>query len=544
MSLAAPSLVCRSIAPARLIVASRPCPRLLEQTKDGQARRQGNNFSTYQRPRTPQGTWRLSSRTARQSRSFHSSSPKLAVKDPYSTLGVGKSASASEIKKAYYGLAKKYHPDTNKEPSAKERFADAQAAYELLSDPKKKEAFDTYGSAAFDQGGGFNPGGPGAGGDPFGGAGGFRGGFGGAQGFPGADFNFEDLFSAFAGGQARGRGGRSRAGFTEEVLVGDNIEVQSNISFMDAAKGVRKDVHITPLVQCKSCSGSGLKKGAAKSSCTSCDGTGTRVHFMQGGFQMASTCGTCGGQGTVTPRGSECGTCKGDGAVRERRTVTVDIPGGVEDGMRLRVSGEGDAAATGQAASKARSQNGDLYVFIRVAPDSKFSRSGSDILYTATVPLTTAILGGEITVPTLDKDVRVRVGTGTNTGDRVTLSGMGMKKLSSRRGGQGDLRVEFKVQMPKYLSSNQRTIVEMLADEMGDKSAKRIMNLGKTTQSTSSSSDTPTEDDKHKNEGFLKSAWHKLTHQHDNPNEQAKPEKAADQSDPEDSNKKKASGSS
>ena len=446
--------------------------------------------------------------------SFHASRPQLAVRDPYATLGVGKSASASEIKKAYYGLAKKYHPDTNKEPSAKERFADAQSAYEILNDPKKKEAFDQYGSAAFDQSGGFNPGAGGPGGDPFGGRGGFGAGFG---GFGGADINFEDLFNAFGGGGARrgrsGKGGNSP--FQEEILVGENIEVQTNISFMDAAKGIRKDIHITPLAQCKTCTGSGMKKGVSKSSCQACQGTGTRVHFMQGGFQMASTCGTCGGQGTTTPRGGECGTCRGDGAVRERRTVSVDIPGGVEDGMRLRVSGEGDAAATGQAASaKARSSNGDLYVFIRVAPDSKFSRSGSDILYTATVPLTTAILGGEIRVPTLDNEVKVRVGTGTSSGDRVTLSGMGMKKLSGRRSGNGDLKVEFKVQMPKYLSANQRTIVEMLAEEMNDKTAKRVMNLGK-DQNASPSADGQSEADKHKNEGFLKSAWHRFTHQHD-----------------------------
>lgn len=473
------------------------------------------------------------------------------MKDPYAALGVGKNASSSEIKKAYYGLAKKYHPDTNKDASAKEKFADAQSAYETLSDPKKKEAYDTYGSAAFDQNGGFNPG---AGADPFGGAGGFRAGFGGAgfggAGFGGqgsADFNFEDLFSAFTGGQTRGRARRGPTGFAEEILVGENIEVQTNISFMDAAKGVRKDVHITPLVQCKTCSGSGLKKGISKKACPSCEGTGTRVHFMQGGFQMASTCGTCGGAGITTPKGGSCGTCHGDGAVRERRTVTVEIPGGVEDGMRLRVAGEGDAAQTGQSANaSARSSNGDLYVFIRVAPDSKFSRNGSDILYTATIPLTTAILGGEITVPTLESDVRVRVGTGTSTGDRITLSGMGMKKLGSRRGGQGDLRVEFKVQMPKYLSTNQRTIVEMLADEMGDKSAKRIMNLGKQTSSTTTTEGSQDEADKHKNEGFLKSAWHKLTHQHESENDQ-KPPTASDSSSAQDQPQdepKKASGSS
>lgn len=264
---------------------------------------------------------------------------------------------------------------------------------------------------------------------------------------------------------------------------------------------------------------------------------------------MASTCGSCGGQGTTTPRGGECGTCKGDGATRERRTVTVDIPGGVEDGMRLRVSGEGDAAATGHAASpKARSTNGDLYVFIRVAPDSKFSRSGSDILYTASIPLTTAILGGEIKVPTLDADVKVRVATGTSTGDRMTLSGMGMKKLSNRRSGNGDLKVEFKVQMPKYLSANQRTIVEMLADEMGDKNAKRVMNLGRDqTQSAGQPADSAeSEVGQHKDEGFLKSAWHKFTHQHDDPNKHEQQSSTSNQQSndqQQDEPPKKASGS-
>ena len=179
------------------------------------------------------------------------------------------------------------------------------------------------------------------------------------------------------------------------------------------------------------------------------------------------------------PRGSECSSCSGNGVVRQRKTVRVEIPGGVEDGMRLQVSGEGDAAPTGLSSNpNARSAPGDLFVFIRVAPDSRFSRNGADVLYTATIPLTTAVLGGEVQVPTLDGDVKVRVGTGTGTGDKVTLGGMGMKRLG-RRSTTGDLRVEFKVGMPKYLTANQRTILEMLADEMGDKSAKRVMNVGK-----------------------------------------------------------------
>lgn len=433
-------------------------------------------------------------------RAFHASARSLAQKDPYKALGVDKSASSSEIKKAYYGLAKKFHPDTNKDASAKEKFGDIQSAYEILSDPKKKEQFDQFGAAGFD------PSGAPGGGDPFGGAGNPFHGFGGQGGFGGAGgFNFDDIFSAFTGGQGSPfgrRGGRNP--FQEEILVGDNIEVQAGISFMEAAKGTAKTITITPLVSCGTCSGSGLKSGTKRTECRACNGTGTRVHFMNGGFQMASTCGSCGGSGTTVPKGSECRPCSGNGVVRERKTITVDIPAGIEDGMRLRVDGAGDAPVTGKTADpNARSQKGDLYVFIRVAPDSKFKRAGSDILYTANIPITTAMLGGEVTIPTLDGQVNVKVATGTNTGDRMTMSGMGMKKLSGRR-GSGDLKVEFRVNMPKYLSANQRTLMEMLAEEMGDKTAKRIMNVSRGSTTT----DDP---ESHKNEGILKSIWHTLT---------------------------------
>ena len=390
-----------------------------------------------------------------------------------------KNASSSDIKKAYYSLAKKYHPDTNKDAGAKDSFVESQTAYEMLSDTKKNEAWDQYGAAAFDQGAGFDPSGAASGGGgPFGGGTG-PGGFGGfsSAGFNGADINFvEDLFSGFTGGR-KGRGSR-QSPFQEEVLVGQNIEVQTNISFMDAAKGTSKEIFITPLVQCKTCSGAGLKKGQTRSSCKKCGGTGTRVHFMQAGFQMASTCETCGGQGVVIPKGGECGSCSGNGVVRDRKAVNIDIPGGVEDGMQLRVSGEGDAPITGTAANpNARSTRGDLYVFIRVAAHSKFSRSGADVLYTASIPLTTAVLGGEISVPTLDGEVKIKVATGTGTGDKIALNGMGMPRLGGRRNALGDLRVEYKVSMPKYLTSNQRTILEILADELEDKSAKRVMNV-------------------------------------------------------------------
>lgn len=256
---------------------------------------------------------------------------------------------------------------------------------------------------------------------------------------------------------------------------------------------------------------------------------------------MASTCGTCEGTGTVIPKGSECGTCHGNGVVRERKTITVDIPAGIEDGMRLRIDGAGDAPATGRSADpNVRSQRGDLYVFVRVAKDPKFTREGSNILYTANIPLTTALLGGQVSIPTLDGSVNVKVATGTNTGDKMTMTGMGMRRLGARRGGTGDLKVEFRVNMPKYLSANQRTIVEMLADEMGDKTARRVMNV-----SSQPSSTDPNDPESHKNEGFLKSMWHNFTNHpaHQNKGDAKSSSHSASSKDNKDEQKKKVDDS-
>jgi molecular chaperone DnaJ len=222
---------------------------------------------------------------------------------------------------------------------------------------------------------------------------------------------------------------------------------------MEAAKGTTIDINVAPKVKCKKCSGTGMKNGTRKKECGRCGGTGTRVHFMRGGFQMAATCDACGGNGVVTPPGSECPSCDGEGVVTEKSTVNVSIPPGVEDGMRMRVAGEGDAPPTGTASdgkNVPKAKRGDLFVHIVVEPHPKFQRQGSDILYTATIPLTTALLGGIVKIPTLDGEVELRVPTGTNTGDRIVMSGMGMKKLQGgRRGGSGDLKIEFKVNMPK-----------------------------------------------------------------------------------------------
>ncbi|KAL7275219.1 mdj1 protein precursor [Rhizina undulata] len=469
-----------------------------------------------------------------EKRAFHSSPRSMAtLKDPYDTLGVDRSASASEIKKAYYQAAKKWHPDTNKDPQAREKFQEIQAAYEILSDPQKKEQFDQYGESAFDPSGGFTGAGAGAGfgGGP-GGFSGFGGGFGG-------DFSFEDLFSAFAGAQGGGRRRRGRGGF-EEVLVGDNIDIATTISFTDAAKGGEQEIRIQPIVSCSTCSSSGTKPGAKHKECGRCGGTGTRIRIMTGGFQMASTCESCGGTGLVIPKGSECDSCHGNGTVRETRTIRIPIPAGADDGMKLRIAGEGDAPAMHVPGANVRTRRGDLIVHIRVAPHKSFGRKGADILYTATIPFTTAILGGTVKIPTLDGEVELRVPTGTNTGDKITMTGMGMPKLESGGRGVGDLKVEFKVNMPKSLTTSQRTLLEMLADEMKDKSARRVMDLHKYREETEAAKkNEESSSQEHKNDNFLKRAWDRLTHHNEDGDSNKPSSGGSDHHEPP----KKASGS-
>lgn len=422
----------------------------------------------------------LSSSVQNLSRCFSTSRIACAVTDPYKTLGVDKSADKAKIKKAYFNLAKQYHPDSNKDAKAKDKYVEVQEAYEILKDPAKKEQFDTYGAQGFDANG--NPQSPGGfsgfGGNPFGGGSPF----GGAAGF---DFN--DIFSAFGGGQ---RGGQQQA--RNQIIVGDAIEVASTISFMDAAKGASKKITIEPLTKCKPCTGSGMKPGEKKSACLACGGAGTRVHVMQGGFQMQMTCEVCGGAGIVIPRGKECGTCRGEGVVRERKSVNVDIPAGIEDGMRLRVSGEGDAANTAGAPAGVTTRNGDLYVHVRIQPSTEFTREGAHLKYRAQIPMTTAALGGRCRIPTLDGSVDIKINPGTNSGDQIVMTGKGMPRIGSdaRSRGVGDLQVEFKVSMPKRVSPYERNLLEQLAISFGDSTTKREMPIppAKPFDSSSSSS--------------------------------------------------------
>lgn len=406
-----------------------------------------------------------------------------------------KSASAKDIKAAYYDLAKKFHPDVNKDKSqkAKDKFVEIQEAYDVLGDSDKKARFDQYGTAEnpFEGAGG----GAGAGGfNPFGGGfggfgGGFPGGFGstgGRGGTTSAEDIFESLFGSFGGGA--GGAGRSRgAGFAGQAR-GDDLETAVNITFEEACRGTTRNVTITPVENCSTCTGSGLKKGARKSTCKVCNGTGQRTFVIQSGFQMASTCPACSGAGQTTNPGDQCNSCEGVGRVRGQKTVQVKIPPGVDQGAKIRLEGAGDVPIEGNGPS------GSLFVQINVRPSTIWKRQGSNLHYAAKVPLHVALLGGKVRVPTLEGDVDVRVPPGTQVGDEMLLKGRGVQSLM-RRGDKGDLLVGFQVTIPRSLTARQKEILQMYADDVEGKTTSTTASSGSkskgsaSTQSPSQSAD-------------------------------------------------------
>ncbi|KIM67051.1 hypothetical protein SCLCIDRAFT_1210523 [Scleroderma citrinum Foug A] len=392
-------------------------------------------------------------------RAFHTSVPLSASpKNPYQVLGVSKDASPTDIKKAYFSLARKYHPDTNPDKSAQDKFLEIQEAYDLLKDDKKRAAYDQFGSAS--QQPGFDPNafnrnpfasagsGPGAGG--FAGFQDFGEAFGSAQG---------DLFSQLFGGTF---GGRARSGGFRQSSRGADIEARVSISFMDACKGSTLDVTVNPVATCPSCSGTGLKRGAKRATCNACHGTGTQTFVIDSGFQMASTCSACFGTGSTIPRGSQCSTCEGQGHIRTKKTVKVDIPPGVEDGMTIRVPASGDAPLSGKGNS------GDLLVRVNVAASKIFRRQGANLHHEARIPVHVALLGGRIRVPTLDGHVDVRVPSGTQHGEEMVLRNHGVSSVFGR--GKGDLFVSFVVQFPRSLTTRQREILQQYADDVEGRS--------------------------------------------------------------------------
>ena len=369
-------------------------------------------------------------------------------RDYYDVLGASKDASAAELKKAYRKLAIKYHPDKNPDDQeAEEKFKELGEAYEALSDEDKRAAYDRYGHAAFENGG--------AGGGGFGGGGGFHdasdifsqvfgGAFGGGGG--GGGGGFEDLF----GGGRRRRNPSGRQ-------PGSDLRYDLEITLEEAASGIQKELEIEKLEACSTCNSSGSKSGSGRKSCSTCGGQGvvTRQHGI---FVQQSECPACHGAGQTIS--DPCPDCSGEGRKNETTRIKINIPAGVNDGTRLRSSGNGDAGLRG-------GQPGDLYVFLHVARHDIFKREENDLFCEVPLPFVTAALGGELEVPTLDGKSSIKIPAGTQGGTTFRLRNRGIKDL--RSGGKGDLHVEVQVEVPTKLNSEQKEKLKEFSDSIGAK---------------------------------------------------------------------------
>ena len=345
----------------------------------------------------------------------------MSNKDLYEVLGVSRSASDDEIKKAFRKLAMKYHPDRNPDnEEAVEKFKEIQNAYAILSDPQKKAAYDHYGHAGVDPNMG----------------GGFGGGFGG-----GAGFDFGDIFSQMFGGAAGG-GGR------QQSYQGADLQYAVEITQEEAAAGLKKRITIPTYKECDICHGSGAKPGTSVSTCGTCGGSGT-IHVRQAIFQLQQTCPTCHGSGKQIK--DPCTSCRGEGRVKTTKTVEVNIPAGIDDGQRIRLSGEGEPGQHG-------APSGDLYVVVHVKAHKTFERNGLDLHCELPISFATAALGGEVEVPTLEGKVKLTIPKETQTGRRMRVKGKGIKSL--RSSATGDLYCHVLVETPVNLTDRQKELLE------------------------------------------------------------------------------------
>lgn len=346
----------------------------------------------------------------------------MANKDYYQTLGVERGASADEIKKAYRQLAKKYHPDLNRDDeNAAQKFKEVNEAYQILSDDQKRAQYDQFGSSAFDGSSG---------------AGSGYGGFGGS-GFGG----FEDIFESFFGGGASRRRGPAR---------GSDIETSIRIDFEEAAFGVKKDITINRYESCDACEGTGAKKGTGKRTCPTCGGSGQVRHSM-GGFLNITTCQQCGGSGEIID--DPCEVCGGTGKVSRKRTISINIPAGINDGQTLTLYGQGNAGDQGAPV-------GALLIYVRVKPHKRFKREGADLYLEMPISFGQAALGCELQVPTLEGEVKYKIPAGTQTGTVFRLREKGIKYLRQDR--KGDLFVEVNVEIPRKLTERQKELIAEL----------------------------------------------------------------------------------
>lgn len=355
-------------------------------------------------------------------------------KDYYEVLGIKKDVTAQQIKKAYRSMALKYHPDRvseDKKAESSERFKEISEAYGVLSDAKKRGMYDQYGHAGIDQN------------------------FTSDDIFRGADFGsvfgeggLGDIFSQFFGG---GGGG----GSAQRVRRGRDIQYEVDVSLSEANAGVRKKIKIPRNEHCRDCDGTGAKSGAALKKCTTCNGRG-QVVMSSGFFSMQQACSACGGRGQVITE--YCPRCQGKGVNRVTRTIDVNIPPGVDNTSRLRVAGEGEVGEGG---------SGDLYLYIHVLPHEIFQRDGDDLYMQLPLSFVTAALGGEVTVPTVEGKVEMKIPAGTQSGKVFRLKGKGMPSL--RGGYRGEQYVKVMIQVPKKLDAQQRDLLEQFAKISGEK---------------------------------------------------------------------------
>lgn len=352
----------------------------------------------------------------------------MAKPDFYETLGVGKTASKDDLKKAYRKLAMQYHPDRNAgDAEAERRFKEVNEAYDVLKDDQKRAAYDRFGHGAFEGGMGGGGAGPGAAGFDFSGS------------F--ADI-FEDLFGGAGAGAARG--GRAGGANTR----GADLRYNLSISLEDAFKGAQKTITITTSVICDSCEGSGGEAGSKPTTCHTCGGAG-KVRAQQGFFTIERTCQTCHGMGKIIK--DPCRKCAGSGRMRKDKSLSVNIPAGVEEGTRIRLAGEGEAGFRG-------GPEGDLYIFLSVKPHELFKRDGANIHCKVPISFTTAALGGTVEVPTIEGSrVKVNIPAGTQNGRQFRLKGRGMSVMRSP--ARGDMYIHANVETPVNLSKRQKELL-------------------------------------------------------------------------------------
>ena len=361
----------------------------------------------------------------------------MAKRDYYEVLGVNKSASEAEIKSAFRKLAKKYHPDLNKEPDAAEKFKEVQEAYDVLSDEKKRKTYDQFGHSAFDQG---------AGGNPYGNYGGF-------SGFDTSGFGFEDidlgdiLNAAFGGGF----GGRKKN--SNRPQKGEDVLYRMKISFKDAIFGTKKDIDLDLTEKCDTCDGKG---GFKEKTCSTCHGSGkiTREqNSLFGSFMSQTTCSECLGTGKTFER--KCTDCSGRGYVTRRKTITVTVPAGVDTGTQIRIKGKGEAGING-------GENGDIYVEFLVDKDEMFERIKNDIYMTLPINITDAVLGCEKEIPTLNGDIVITIPSGSQNNDKLRIKGKGVPFINSTK--VGDLYITLNVVIPTKLDRKQKKLFEELRE--------------------------------------------------------------------------------